>query len=1233
MKFDFYSNETAYNSDIENANRLFDRLYDGTDDVKVLSEIIEDIKAYDIFDFLARLSALNLILENQNKSTLLDPVIGALLAAPRSNYSSLIKMSNGKFRKIINRIENLSLAMKIDPAENAFIERVLFYDNYWIFPGINYSPAYTLQGFIKALFLKENSFDYEFKSKAQRLIHFVLIISNLIAEKLNYGIHSLEHIETNHIIIPSSDRLKELVRCVVIETDHIRLLLDYDDKLFNNLYCEFGRGNIHDIIFEETQTFFSHPFLMINETESLILNPSILVPYVIHQIVLMAEEYNIKFDVIDAYNNVIWKNCLSSLSQLGHHKIVEKELGIELYHGKNYKEVILNVENDQLLVLHYICDDGQGYGNETLFGEYPRQAISNIICQRVDYLSTRLGSIPGVYQLLIINSFGRHIGTAIKQIKEHTLVSLSPFELACIAINERNQDAFLPRYICSKDRINQQPSVVISELNSIETYISNDYSFYISDEFSPKAGILFFTPGDSLDYVIRAINQEDRQLIDSYNDSYLEEVILNDKNRGIYVETAFSVPRAALAVKISNVIIWIYSPEILNHKDLNIYFSIVDAISFWIAECKEAIKDMAFQNQIIKLCVRLSGNTDDYNVAVEVHKDFSETVTFEIDKNVLNIIWTPDSLHLLCAKSNEIEKQMMICIFSRFQDLAEFGIINWTLIDTVFGNSLKKKFFMLEYTTTPYFKPVNPRHFCKVRSEDENALLDDVGSYLLATGKWAYGIVRDEERATVANSVVNYFYAQLKEIVANINPDHFYELVCYDLEINIYYMMLAQARYVYDIACYPEKVAKFQKDFNELNRSSRALRFLAEYISACPPSGEQILGKMQYEKILAICSLIIEWAYRNDLFYYHIFKTPVEFLPSGRIGMKQDENDTLTRINLAARTKQLERHSNPDIDQFFPNGILPDLQAKVDEAYFEEYGYSFAQFTSCVFNLIDHGDQLEGEVKRVKLKELIQYIAQTDENLDEKIVGQIIDNISLVKRDDFLKPPSPYRKEDIYPWRFNRELSFTRRPLMVKGDMVIWGNRQLYHMWTFLIDLIIEGKLKAHSKRLTALIGELSNKRGDEFNDRVLQKLKAISGLIVRDRVSKVNKKRICDTNGMTLGDIDVLYVVPELKKIVVAEVKEFSFAKNPYEMDQEYQRMFVDKNGKLSYASKHNRRIKWISDHIDDVKAQFELAGNGWSIKGIFIVSKEIISNAFYKAGHTIITYSEMTEKNIKSV
>ena len=52
-----------------------------SDDVQhELKELVEIIRAYDIYDFLRRLSALNLQKENQNRAVLLDALQSAIYA-------------------------------------------------------------------------------------------------------------------------------------------------------------------------------------------------------------------------------------------------------------------------------------------------------------------------------------------------------------------------------------------------------------------------------------------------------------------------------------------------------------------------------------------------------------------------------------------------------------------------------------------------------------------------------------------------------------------------------------------------------------------------------------------------------------------------------------------------------------------------------------------------------------------------------------------------------------------------------------------------------------------------------------------------------------------------------------------------------------------------------------------------------------------------------------------------
>lgn len=50
--------------------------------------------------------------------------------------------------------------------------------------------------------------------------------------------------------------------------------------------------------------------------------------------------------------------------------------------------------------------------------------------------------------------------------------------------------------------------------------------------------------------------------------------------------------------------------------------------------------------------------------------------------------------------------------------------------------------------------------------------------------------------------------------------------------------------------------------------------------------------------------------------------------------------------------------------------------------------------------------------------------------------------LTLRPRSDFVGVEAPFGKEDVYPWRFNRALSYLRRPLVLRvnadAEQLVW---------------------------------------------------------------------------------------------------------------------------------------------------------------------------------------------------
>ena len=73
--------------------------------------------------------------------------------------------------------------------------------------------------------------------------------------------------------------------------------------------------------------------------------------------------------------------------------------------------------------------------------------------------------------------------------------------------------------------------------------------------------------------------------------------------------------RSALCIRYNNCIIWITSGEIREKADVNLNFSIMDTISYWLAECKDIIENMRLLNTLYHFSIVLEGDKKAYYYA------------------------------------------------------------------------------------------------------------------------------------------------------------------------------------------------------------------------------------------------------------------------------------------------------------------------------------------------------------------------------------------------------------------------------------------------------------------------------------------------------------------------------------------------------------------------------------------------------------------------------------------
>lgn len=651
---------------------MVDKFFDMTASDDKFLEMVEESKKYDVFNLISRVSALNLLHQNQSKSLLLDTYIDVLLHQSLDCFNSKYKISQEKFRRIINGISNTSLKHSIDPPENMFAQNVMFYGNYRVLNGIDQTPAYNLQQMISSLFVGVNSYPKEFLDKVYILVYAMLHISEDIVCSIKDIDNNHEEDERKDIIIPSSKVLNHYSELVVLDGDTFRKFLHYNKYLLDLITIEFGVEFESD---SDNKSFYTCPFLYNKELDQyILLNAGLLPTALVYWILTIAKKYGIYEVVMENYNQHIFNECKHYLSNLGHHKIVESQMDIELFSCDGYKEYIASVHNNQLMIVMYVYDYGKDYTAFTLHSK--GETVDNeIIDGRLSYLLSKIENFgikkEDVFFTVITNSIGRSISFGFNiNVYSYSPLSVNPFELMCISINEKNTTMFIPRYLMAKSKLNTIDTGLVSELNSIELYREN-HSFYMSDVISAGEVTTIFTLGDSIDYIIRAIKKEDKRCVEGTNNNTFAEVVLEDDIRQIYIE-----PNCVYRYEICYYLmfdcfnLWIKAKDIKDGKQLNLYYMLLDMLSYWLSECRFVLNQIKCFKRTYEIQVVLTDESDQYQLFDKDIRSLKETLEICDAFPVLELWVSPESFQYLKCNDNSREKEFMqIVIKHLFQTL------------------------------------------------------------------------------------------------------------------------------------------------------------------------------------------------------------------------------------------------------------------------------------------------------------------------------------------------------------------------------------------------------------------------------------------------------------------------------------------------------------------------------------------------------------------------------------
>jgi hypothetical protein len=247
---------------------------------------------------------------------------------------------------------------------------------------------------------------------------------------------------------------------------------------------------------------------------------------------------------------------------------------------------------------------------------------------------------------------------------------------------------------------------------------------------------------------------------------------------------------------------------------------------------------------------------------------------------------------------------------------------------------------------------------------------------------------------------------------------------------------------------------------------------------------------------------------------------------------------------------------------------------------------------------------------------------------DAAKVEHCLDLFSLAPRENYLSPPPQCRKEDLYPWRFNREISYLRRPLLmrIRDGMteMLWGHRHVDMVRFYLVQLCGSTRLKAKSPEMRSLLARYRHNAGKRFNDEVYDALRQFTHVLVKKTVHKVEHL------GMgQLGDIDILCVDLSEAVLWVIECKSFALARTPYEMKAELEFFTLGAEGQTAILKKHEARSEWVKHHLALVLKWLGVdPGRNWTVRPLIVMETIPLSPLLRDVSMSMISFDILKKK-----
>ena len=1204
------------------------------------------LASHDCFRILDYLIALQLNPQNHGKNLRIEHI--AQLA-----ISSLGKSNSAPDIRVLKRLidEDYPIDVMEDIPMNMFAETVVFHGgNYVLFPGLSTYVAELFRAMTETIYHRETAFLKEFQIEASQGIRVLLVLGDIIAHRAGingttrgnenpretitdpntaYSFVMDELLMTE--ILNSHGLEKEALEPFILDTKDPMLLTDIADSN-PMLYRPIVQNNGH------------YYFIGITNQGCAINN----------YILKTAAKYKCLNELVQQTQHSIWMKIGLSCVEYMHWHICH--YGDMMHDEEYYSEALFQIDTNWLAYVCYAKDAAEDI------------SIDGIIHQAYwdmdDHLRNTLSTLRKdnrtkdyhILTLVLYSSMGEPFAlTTNNQPEADHLLLFTAFDFLQLVQTEKWDSMSLVRFARLKDTKPFLDTPLNQVLDIYSLYMHYGESFYISDEAFPD--YLNIDPNDGYHLI-----KESKEHLNYH------AIPLTIDGRSVYIPAQrdmdyaeiykpVGVPIKGRCCETYSVPIWVRCSQ-TEKEGLNptsISDTVITAIAYWMDVLSPSIEKLVKSQYTNSIEIELFFSQDILSDK-ELHKDLTPPSTagnLVVVKTQTGISVTFDHDYILSfmGPCNENERDMMKKIIKELLDLDSDTASK--IVDDRISYGPAKMILMTEASNNPMLSPLWLYYPAYIHKATSQLLLDLFPQWMKDKGHNITKLTNKQDKVDFLHAGVDILLEKLSEGLAMFETESLLRALINNHETLIYRREHNKIIQPAQILCFGDSQKKRQEFFDDeilLTDARLATGALIEYVAATQnQSGSLQPGNDDIEYLLSIMNEIIKIGSICDAVYLDMADYTIEALSSGRYGIYDD--DFKNHISGFANALSIE-----SVNQFMEDfdskmgslavqGQIPPTEKNkehlmMDEALYADWGVSYTQILQFLYACHQIAVNQQSSVLEIYERDLITALIRLCKDLTPDLIKKCLDRFSMNRRQDYLTPPTGFENRDIFPWVYNRELSFLRRPIVrreLDNDCVqyIFGFRSCLLSGLQLTDLLYSGRLRNPGKKLETLLGYFEAKKGREFNEEVRTFLRTIPGLIVWPHDVSIKRNGNLSAE-IDYGDIDVLAFDNTRNIIYSIECKNTNTAKNVKEMKTEMD-VYVgrgekpEKDKQKALILKHLRRHKWITDNLSQV---MKLIGASIepTIKSM-ILTASVIPTSYLKKKDSplsILNYSELKIKGV---